>query len=183
MTPTRSGPVLGLEALTTLHHNKHMPLLRAPRELPEGIPSSVSGGLVWSGSHFASNQDYVLLLQPEDICELEVALVSFKGLPARAHFHRNQTDGQAGLALDGTLVSRENFPLPGLKSRLVELRCQLHAGRGFGSIRGLDPQRYSVEDLTVLHLGIQVHVADTFGRQDKKGNMLGACFLCFLALD
>ena len=49
----------------------------------------------------------------------------------------------------------------------------VHEGRGFAVVRGLDPKKYSVEDLTVMHLGIQSHVANQCGRQDRKGNMLG----------
>lgn len=76
--------------------------------------------------------------------------------------------------LDGDLVSKANFPLPNLGKKLDELRKQVHEGRGFGVIRGLNPQKYTVEDLAMLHLGLQTYVADQQGRQDKKGNMLGA---------
>lgn len=50
---------------------------------------------------------------------------------------------------------------------------EVHEGRGFGVVRGLNPAKYSVEDLTIMYLGIQAHVADQRGRQDSKGNMLG----------
>lgn len=77
------------------------------------------------------------------------------------------------LALDGDLVNRDNFPLPNLGAKLENIRMDLHQGRGFGLVRGLNPKKYSVEDLTVLQLGIQSYIANKFGRQDKKGNMLG----------
>lgn len=78
------------------------------------------------------------------------------------------------LGLDGDLVTRDNFPLPTLGKKLDEVRSQVHQGRGFGVIRGLNPQKYSVEDFTMLHLGLQTYIANRQGRQDKKGNMLGA---------
>lgn len=77
------------------------------------------------------------------------------------------------LGLDGDLVSRDNFPLPTLGPRLDGISRDVHNGKGFGVIRGLDPQKYSVEDLTVIHLGIQSYIASRHGRQDKRGNMLG----------
>jgi hypothetical protein len=55
---------------------------------------------------------------------------------------------------------------------LDRVRQDVHQGKGFGVIRGLDPQKYSVEDLTVLYLGIQSYIASCHGRQDRKGNML-----------
>lgn len=45
-------------------------------------------------------------------------------------------------------------------------------------VRGFDPRKYSVEDLAMLHLGVQTYVANQQGRQDRKGNMLGA-YRCF----
>lgn len=77
------------------------------------------------------------------------------------------------LGLDGDLVTKDNFPLPNLGPKLDAIRQDLHHGKGFGVIRGLDPRKYSVEDLTMIHLGIQVYIANRQGRQDSKGNMLG----------
>lgn len=71
------------------------------------------------------------------------------------------------------MVNKENFPLPKLSAKFEKLRMDLYEGRGFGVVRGLNPKKYSVEDLTVLQLGIQSYIANNFGRQDKKGNMLG----------
>lgn len=78
-----------------------------------------------------------------------------------------------GLGLDGGHVTRHNFPLPILSRKLDQVAQDIYSGRGFALIRGLRPEKYSVEDLTLLYLGIQVHIADQQGRQDKNGNMLG----------
>jgi hypothetical protein len=55
----------------------------------------------------------------------------------------------------------------------LDIRRDIYCGKGFGLVRGLDPQRYSVEDLTTIYLGMQSYVGNLQGRQDKKGNMLG----------
>lgn len=49
----------------------------------------------------------------------------------------------------------------------------VYNGRGFSVIRGLDLTKYSVEDSTMIWLGIQGYIARQQARQDKKGNMLG----------
>ncbi|XWW92258.1 hypothetical protein V2A60_000181 [Cordyceps javanica] len=52
------------------------------------------------------------------------------------------------------------------------MRHEVYNGRGFALLRGLDVNEYSVEDLTIIYLGIQCHIGSQFGRQDKKGNMM-----------
>lgn len=39
-------------------------------------------------------------------------------------------------------------------------------------IRGLDFDKYTIEDSTTIYLGIASHVCDKRGMQNKKGNML-----------
>ncbi|KAI5466071.1 hypothetical protein BGZ63DRAFT_375231 [Mariannaea sp. PMI_226] len=128
----------------------------APAGLPENFPQVLDIPMAWTGAQFANREtDYIYTLTELDLCEAKMALQHFKDL-----------------GLDGDLVSRDNFPLPTLGPRLDKIRRDVYNGKGFGVIRGLDPQKYSVEDLTVLHLGIQSYIANRHGRQDKKGNML-----------
>jgi hypothetical protein len=49
---------------------------------------------------------------------------------------------------------------------------QLHHGRGFFVLRGLDPKAYSSEDITVIFLGISSYIAERRGKQDQRGSML-----------
>lgn len=55
----------------------------------------------------------------------------------------------------------------------MELSLDVHNGRGFSVIRGINPGDYSVEDLTIAYMGVSSYVADKRGCQDKLGNMLG----------
>ena len=71
------------------------------------------------------------------------------------------------------MVNVENFPLPTLAAKLSGVGQELHNGKGFSVIRGIQPSDFSVEELTMVWLGIQAHVVDQRGRQDHKGNMLG----------
>lgn len=79
------------------------------------------------------------------------------------------------LGLDGDLVDKENFPLKQLAKKLDFMRREIYAGRGFALLRGLDVNKYSVDDMTIIYLGIQRYIGNHFGRQDKAGNMLGKC--------
>lgn len=76
------------------------------------------------------------------------------------------------LGLDGDCVARDNFPLPNLQHRLNAFALELHKGKGFFSIRGLDPARYSQEDNLILFLGISSYIGERRGRQDRRGNMV-----------
>jgi len=78
----------------------------------------------------------------------------------------------AALELDGSEVNRGNFPLPNLGPKLEKLGSDIYNGRGFCLVRGLDVSKYSVEDLTMIWLGMQSYIAEQQGRQDKNGNML-----------
>ncbi|OAA32999.1 Taurine catabolism dioxygenase TauD/TfdA [Moelleriella libera RCEF 2490] len=123
--------------------------------LPNGLPAVLVSPMAWTGGQFANESDYVLHLASSDLQETREALDHFKKL-----------------GLDGDLVSRANFPLPRLQRKLEEMRNDVHHGKGFGLVRGLNPENFSVEDLSTIYLGIQCYVANLQGRQDKKGNMM-----------
>jgi hypothetical protein len=82
---------------------------------------------------------------------------------------------RAALELDGNEASPDTFPLPTLGPKLLGLAKDVYSGRGFCVVRGLDLSRYSMEDATVIWLGMQGYIARRQGRQDKNGNMLGTC--------
>lgn len=74
--------------------------------------------------------------------------------------------------LDGDKVSRDNFHLPTLQHVLRELSLEVHNGRGFFILRGLDLPKYSIADGTIIFLGIQSYIAEQRARQDDQGNIL-----------
>lgn len=84
-----------------------------------------------------------------------------------------RSDFTTALGLDGDLVTLETFPLPNLQHILYVLCNEVHNGKGFFVLRGLDLAKYSVEDSMVIFLGIQAYIAEQRARQDDKGNMIG----------
>ncbi|RXG45554.1 hypothetical protein VDGE_03163 [Verticillium dahliae] len=150
-----AGPALGYSQMEFKDHGCNGPAADMPG-LPGGFPSVLNTESSWTGQDFSlDSHKSILNLSAADIKELENALETFKN------------SGQ-----DGGNVTRDTFKLPVLGDTLRQVSQDVNSGRGFAVVRGLDPRKYCVEDLTLLYLGIQVYIANEQGRQDKKGNML-----------
>lgn len=74
--------------------------------------------------------------------------------------------------LDGAEVSRENFPLPKLSHMLDAICRDVYEGKGFDVVRGLDPEAWSTEDLTVVYFGLSSYIGEVRGKQDQRGSMI-----------
>ncbi|KAF1986479.1 Clavaminate synthase-like protein [Aulographum hederae CBS 113979] len=131
--------------------------LPRPNQVPQGFPEMVSAPWAWDGSEYDDGDNYVLKLTEDDIEEIERALRYFKQRPGR---------------LDPGQVSRLTFPLPKLGNRLKAVSIELHKGRGFSVLRGLEPRKYSAFDNVLIYLGVTSYVAEKRGCQDSSGNMI-----------
>lgn len=65
-----------------------------------------------------------------------------------------------------------NFALPTLRKELDYLAEALHETSGYFVVSGLDANRHTAGDNTIIFLGIASYIGDKRGLQDKKGNML-----------
>ncbi|KAL7965502.1 Clavaminate synthase-like protein [Trichoderma sp. SZMC 28014] len=126
-----------------------------PNQTMSELTGAINGPLAWSGDEFKSEKAYILQLHAEELQEVDAALQSFKTL-----------------CLDGDEVAQGNFPLPKLAPQLAQCAATIHQGRGFFVLRGLDQLNYSVEDSTIIYLGIASYIGDKRGLQDKKGTVL-----------
>ena len=70
-------------------------------------------------------------------------------------------------------MDRKSFPLHQLGRTLDGIADDVHNGKGFCVLRGLEPDRYRLEDGMIVFLGIQSYIAERRMRQDEVGNMLG----------
>ncbi|KAJ2891453.1 TfdA family Taurine catabolism dioxygenase TauD [Zalerion maritima] len=122
--------------------------------IPEGFPTKLDSELAWVGADIKF-PDYVYHLTETDIAELEKAYDNFMKLE-----------------LDGDNVDGSNFVLPTLGPKLRGMSKEIYAGLGFVLIRGLDVKKYQVEQLTIMYMGMQSHIASERGRQDVVGNIL-----------
>ena len=49
----------------------------------------------------------------------------------------------------------------------------LHFGRGFFALRGLNPDKYSTEDNMLLFLGVSAYIGEERAVQDDSGHVFG----------
>ncbi|KAK6062689.1 taurine catabolism dioxygenase TauD [Seiridium cupressi] len=103
-----------------------------------GFPAIINHALAWSGSQLQDESEYIYHLGNADVGEFEARLNVFKTYE-----------------LDGNQIDCENFPLPTFGAKLRNISHAVYNGRGLCVIRGIDPSDYSVEDLTMLWLGVQ----------------------------
>lgn len=191
MSSLSTGPVVGAARVFALPDLGGVSLTSQQTDaLPKGFPAKLDTKLAWVGSDFKDSETYFYQLTQADLAEISQAITHFKSTSsinlvtsALIHFHlffhfmfpSTNTHFNLGLGLDGEHVSRDTFPLPQLGAKLDELSTEVHKGRGFCLVRGVNPADYSVEDLTLVYLGVQTHIADQRAHQDSRGNMLGEC--------
>jgi hypothetical protein len=77
---------------------------------------------------------------------------------------------ETGMKLDK--LSKETFLLPQLGPRLQTLAQEVHNGRGFFVLQGLNSSHYSDWENVVIYVGISSYIGNRPGRQDEYGNML-----------
>ncbi|OTA89507.1 hypothetical protein M434DRAFT_106935 [Hypoxylon sp. CO27-5] len=124
-------------------------------EVPEDWPTKLEGPLVWDQSTFKDESEYIYYLTDKNKEEINQALAYFKDQE-----------------LNGEAITKATFPLPQLGKHLDQICQDVYHGRGFAIIRGLDPEAYSLEDLTLVYLGISSYIAERRGKQDQRGSML-----------
>ncbi len=122
------------------------------------LPPVQAGAAVWRGVDLRGGELFASL-SPADIAELEAA--------ARPYVAR----GAAALQ-ELPRLSAKTFPLPGLGPRLVALRGELLAGRGFAVLRGVPVSRYSPLELATIFMGVGAHLGSA-RPQNAAGHVLG----------
>ncbi|OAA65585.1 TfdA family oxidoreductase [Niveomyces insectorum RCEF 264] len=127
------------------------PLRPQSASRPAGFPAQLTGGLVWEGKDFADERDWTVLFTPDQLQEIDNALDHFKHLDKPI-----------------SRVSQDTFPLPSVGPLLREQAKELHSGRGFFVLRGLQPDRYSKEENIIVYTGVSSYIGSIRGRQDSR---------------
>ncbi|KAG6303764.1 hypothetical protein E4U45_002062 [Claviceps purpurea] len=117
------GIVCGTRVAASQEQTSRAALIEVFR-LSKDFPSSLESDLAWDVTRFKSDSDYIVHLTEEHLREIDVALGEFKEL-----------------GLDGDLVRRNNFQLPTLEGDLNHLQNEIHNGKGFDLIHGMEPPR------------------------------------------
>ncbi|RDH18173.1 tfdA family oxidoreductase [Aspergillus niger ATCC 13496] len=119
-----------------------------PTTLPVGFPTELKSSLVWHGKDINNSTDWIFHLNEAQLDEINTALKSFQSL--------NLPLGH---------INQVTFPLPNLKTHLRSLSKDLHTGRGFFILRGLNVDRYTREENIIIYCGVSAYVANLRGRQ------------------
>ncbi|KAF8649399.1 hypothetical protein AX16_005840 [Volvariella volvacea WC 439] len=125
------------------------------KSLPAGFPQKVDGPIVWEGSNWKEEKQWVYQLNDAQLKEIDDAVKHFKGLGRPLGY-----------------ISQDTFPLPTLSSLLHDFSKELYFGRGFFVLRTIPVDSYTREELVILYAGVSSHVGSARGKQDGLGSVL-----------
>ncbi|MFK7983875.1 MAG: TauD/TfdA family dioxygenase [Saprospiraceae bacterium] len=120
------------------------------------LPPLQRGKSVWYGPAMnRRKKEWVMMLVPAEILELETAVESFK---------------QSGKSIGE--MNKSDFALPIFSKRLNQLKSDLIHGIGFSLIKGLPLEKYSAKEAATIFYGIGTHLGNARS-QNAKGHVLG----------
>jgi hypothetical protein len=119
-------------------------------------PRILEPDCAWTAADVADESVWTELLDDAEQAELAAAVR-----------HAIATKGDDILQID-----REDFPLPTLGPRLLDIERDLIDGRGFVRLRGVDRSAYTQAEMEVLYWGIGTHLGLPW-EQNKHGHVLG----------
>lgn len=119
------------------------------------LPPEIAGPSAWYGAEMARRTDWLELLDPVELAEIERAMTAL-----------------AGRDTDLAAIGKADFPLPTLAPRLARLLDEVLNGRGFVLLRGLPVERWSIREAAIAYLGLGSHFGSARS-QNAKGHVLG----------
>ena len=121
----------------------------------DDLPPVQQGPAAWLGPEMAARRDWVEVLSPAEVAEVEVAA-------------RSLSDRNADIAS----ISATDFVLPTLAPRLAKICAELLHGRGFVLLRGLPVQHWPLPLSAAAFVGIGSHFGPAVS-QNAQGHVLG----------
>ncbi len=121
---------------------------------PMPTRSPLSGPCAWRGEELAASSRWIRTLDSRALAAIDAALASVRARNLAWHE-----------------VTREAFPLPGLKGLFADIAAELEDGSGVMKLSGLPVARYAPDDLRRIWFGIGCHV----GRpvfQNRSGELM-----------
>jgi hypothetical protein len=119
------------------------------------LPPAISGRSAWYGSDMACRTDWIELLSPAEISEIQAA-------------------GQRlmQVEIDWRTLGTKDFPLPMLERRLTGIIDEVLNGRGFVLLRGLPVEQWGRRLAANAFLGLGLHWGN-LRPQNVQGHLLG----------
>lgn len=120
------------------------------------LPPEQTGPEAWYGPEVAGRSDWLMLLTPAEIAEIEAAAEVLGSRKA-----------------DIATIAARDFALPTLGPKLkARVRDEVLNGRGFLLIRGLPVERWSMREAATAYFGLGAHLGSARS-QNGKGHVLG----------
>jgi hypothetical protein len=119
------------------------------------LPHEIGGPSAWYGPDVADRSEWVEVLSPEELSEIEVA---------------GRRLAQADV--DWQSLRKSDFPLPALETRLSRVLHEVLEGRGFVLLRGLPVERWGRRLSAIAFLGVGLHWGN-LRSQNRHGHLLG----------
>lgn len=169
--PVRPGGYTDYHSNAGIHASQNYVEDQLRSKIPEAeTPAVESSKLAWVGPDLCPN-DYIVSLDDEDLSSIAAAIAHFKGMteilvncknmrPLTIHHivaeHNNLTLPH---------LSPETFPLPEeLERRLRGISDEVHHGRGFSVLRGLDPAQFvDDEEKVIAFCGLSSYIGSERG--------------------
>ena len=136
-------------------------------------PKHFTSEMAWNGHAFQTEQDYTTVITQAENEEIAAGIAIFLGMLLWPQYtKRSISNAGIELGLDGSEINPENFPLPTLAAKLRDCAIQIHSGKGFVNIRGINFEGYTREESILVFLGLSGYIAERRAKQDSQGNMV-----------
>ena len=109
----------------------------------------------WYRADMERSQDWIHNLTPAELEEIDQAL--------------RESVKRCASIID---IGPDSFPLPTLRAKLLAMRDEVVWGRGIAALRRLPVERYSMEEMARIYVGIGRHLG-TLRSQNAAGHVLG----------
>ena len=118
-------------------------------------PEVLEEACEWTAEDVADPATWTVVLSDPEIAEIDHAI----------RVARDKSD-------DFLQIGKDDFPLPTLGPRLLQIENELMNGRGFVLIRGLPRERYDNDALCLAYWGVGAHLGRPWP-QNAHGHLLG----------
>jgi hypothetical protein len=119
------------------------------------VRRAIASPSAWKAADVADASRWTDHLAPADLAEIKRAV---------AH--------AVASGRNAATLTRADFPLPTLRSRIDAWAEELHAGRGFVLIRGFPVDELETDEVELAYMGIGLHLGTPVS-QDAHGSLLG----------
>src|SRR3954452_7244289 len=99
----------------------------------------LTGACVWRGADMAGSPRWIRELSPAALDEIDAALRAVRDRPWQT-------------------ITRADFPLPSVGALLADVADELEHGCGMVKLRRIPVERYALDDLRRLYVGLASHV-------------------------